>query len=56
MVCSIPHAPKRILHLDFANCFAGMALDFLEELSFCWYGFFEGGLKVWFASGGVGSY
>lgn len=54
----IPHPSKRVLHLDFANCFAGMAFDLLQELSFCWYEFPQGGLEVWLASGevGVGSY
>ena len=56
MVDGVPHAPERVLHLDFADCFAGMALDFLEELSLCWYGFFKGGFEVWFGGGGVGSY
>lgn len=56
MVSRVPHTTKRVLHLDFANCFIGMVLDFLEELSLCWYGFFQGGLEVWFRGGGVVSY
>lgn len=52
----VPHATKRVLHLDFTDCFIGMALDFLEEFSLCWYGFFQGGLEVWFGGRGVVSY
>lgn len=56
MVIGVPHATKRVLHLDFTNCLAGMALDFFEKLALCWYGFFKGGFEVWFGGGGVGSY
>ena len=56
MVCDSPHAPKRVLHLDFANRFTSMTLDFFEELSFCRYGFFQSGLEVWFGGGGIASY
>ena len=52
----VPHASKRVLHLDLADCFAGMALDSLEQLSLCWYNFFQRGLQIWFCGGGVGSY
>ena len=53
---NIPHPPKRVLHLDIANCFDRMTFDFLEELSLRWYDFSQRGLEVWFAGGGVGSY
>lgn len=43
---SIPHASKRVLHLDITDFFAGMALDFLEELSLRWYSFSQCGLKI----------
>ena len=48
---TIPHPPKCVFHLDFAHCFAGMAFDFLKELSLCWDYFPQGGLEVWLAEG-----
>ena len=56
MVSGVPHASKRVLHLDIADSYVGMTLDFLEELSLCWYNFFQRGLEVWLGGRGVGPY
>lgn len=56
MVIGVPHTAKGVLHLDFADCLASMALDLLEKFSFCGYGLSKSGLEVWFGGGGVGSY
>lgn len=56
VVIGVPHTAKGVLHLDFADCLASMALDLLEKFSFCGYGLSKSGLEVWFGGGGVGSY
>jgi hypothetical protein len=43
----IPHATKRVLHLDIAELLVGVCLDLLQKFALRRQDLFEGLLEIW---------